>query len=235
MFKTLTAVLLVLILISLSQFVLAQNLNQKSSKLGYKSGQSKYPTGNKSHSSSTNTNLFNKHKEFHNKYYKPHPGTKAYEQKYYGNYYGKKHYYKNHNKHYSYNYYGYKPYYKPRSYVYYGYNDYYPEDYYGYEDIPYGGYGSTLGTVPERRSNLEVNNYVYGPDYRGNAAEYYPEDVYEYSDDYQDTQDGYSYAPEPGNRTIYIWTDEHGVEHFVNDPDLVPDQLRGDLRVVEEY
>jgi len=234
--KTITAALLVLMLSFFSPLAFGQTLGHKSSKSGFKSGQFKYPAGKKSHGSTGNTNLFNKHNEFHNKYYKPHPGTKAYNQKYYGNYgYGKKHYYKNQNKYYNYNYYGYRPYYKPRGYVYYGYNDYYPEDYYGYEEIPYDGYGSTLGTVPERRSNLDVNNYVYGPDYENYDTEYYPEDVYEYSDDYQATTDDYTYVPKPGNRTIYIWTDDRGVEHFVNDPNLIPEQFKGDLRIVEEY
>lgn len=233
--RTITGFLVVLLLASYSALAFGQSASQKSHKLSSKSGKStyKYPASKKSYKSSANTNLFNKHKEFHNKYYKPHPGTKAYNQKYYGNYgHSKKHYYKNHKKHY--NYYGYKPYYKPYGgYVYYGYNDYYPEDYY-YEDVPYDGYGSTLGTVPERRSNLDVNNYVYGPDY-DIYPESYPEDGYEYPDEYQNAPDSYSYAPEPERRTIYIWTDERGVEHFVNDPDLVPEEFRGDLRVVEEY
>jgi len=235
-YRTIKPLLFLLMLTSLPLFAFGQGIGQKNTKLGSKSGHSRYPTGQKSHGSSTNTNLFNKHQEFHNKYYKPHPGTQAFNQKGYGNYgYGNNHYYKNHQKHYNYNYYGYKPYYKPRGYVYYGYNDYYPGDYYGYEDIPYDGYGSTLGTVPERRSNLDVNNYVYGPDYQDEEPEYYPEDVYEYSEDSQYGPEDYSYAPEPGSRTIYIWTDNRGVEHFVNDPNLVPERYRGDLRVVEEY
>lgn len=239
-YRTFSIVIVVLMLASFSQVAFGQSFGQKSTKLSSKSGKTtyKYPSGKKSHGSFNKSNPFNKHqqlhnkhyinpKDFHNKYYKPHPGTKAYNDKYYG----KKHYYKN-KKHY--NYYGYKPYYRPRTYVYYGYNDYYPDDYYYYDDIPYDGYGSTLGTVPERRSNLEVNNYVYGPDY-DIYPESYPEDTYEYPDEYQSAPDSYSYAPEPDRRTIYIWTDDRGVEHFVNDPDLVPEEFRGDLRVVEEY
>ena len=116
--------------------------------------------------------------------------------------------------------------------MYFGYN-YYPEDYYLYEDVPYDGYGSTLGTVPRRPSNLEVNNYVYGPDYESYDPGYYPEEQYRYKDEY--VQDDYSYVPDSERRTIYIWTDDRGVEHFVNDPDLVPDQFWEDVRVVDEY
>ncbi len=229
--RTITGLMVLFLLAFLSPLAFGQSASHKSNKLSSKSGKTafKYPANKKSYNSFGNTNLFNKHKEFHNKYYKPHPGTKAYNEKYYGNHgHGKKHYYKNHKKHY--NYYGYKPYYRA-----YGGYVYYPDDYYGYEDIPYDGYGSTLGTVPERRSNLEVNNYVYGPDYGIDKPDYYPEDVYEYPGEYQSTPDSYSYAPESERRTIYIWTDDRGIEHFVNDPDLVPEQFRRDLRVVEEY
>lgn len=228
--KTISALILLFMLISVADLALGQQkaLSSKGGKATYK-----YPAKK---STKGNTNLFNKHQQFHNKhyrshqdfhnkYYKPHPGTKAYNDKYYGNKHGKKHYYKKHKKHGYYN--------KPHGgYVYYGYNNYYPGDYY-YEDIPYDGYGSTLGTVPRRPSNLEVNNYVYGPDYENNDQGYYPEDQYGYQGDY--VQEDYSYAPGPESRTIYIWTDEFGVEHFVNDPNLVPDQFWGDVRIVDEY
>jgi len=234
-YKTITTAFLVLILISLSQFSFAQSIQQNSSKLGYKSGHVKHKSASKGYGA-YNTNLFDKHNAFHNKYYKPHPGTKAYEQKYYGNYgYGKERYYnkhKSHNKHY-YNNHGYNP---QGGNVYYGYDNYYPSpDYYGYGyGDPYY-YGFTLGTVPERRSNLDVNPYRGRPEYRGNEEAYYPEDVYEYPEVYEEPTGDYSNAPGPANRTIYVWTDDTGVEHFVNDPDIVPDEFWGQVRVVEEY
>ena len=242
-YKTVTGVLFILMLASITPLAFGQSLGHKSSKSGFKSGQSKYkyPTGNKSHGYSGSTNLFNKHQEFHNKYYKSHqelhnkhykpiPGTKAYEQKYYG----KQHYYKSHKK--RYNYYGHKPYNQPYGgYVYYGYDNYYPPDNYGYEYRDPYYYGSTLGTVPERRSNLDVNPYRGRPEYRGNEEAYYPEDVYEYPEVYEEPPGAYSNAPDPGGQTIYVWTDNSGVEHFVNDPDIVPDEFWGQVRVVEEY
>ena len=242
-YKTITAALFVLMLFTLSPFTFGKDLHQKSSNPSYKGGQSKHYGSSKGHissgyGSSHNTNLFDKHKTFHNKYYKNHPGTQNFKYYNYGSYgYGNSRYrnkHKNYNKHYYYNsYYGDYPYYRPGGYVSYGYDNYYTEpEYYGYEEeIPYG-YGSTLGTVPERRSNLDVNNYVYGPEYRDNNAEYYPEEGYGNSDDYQEAPGGYSYAPDPGGRTIYVWTDGSGVEHFVNDFGLVPDKFRDEVRLV---
>jgi hypothetical protein len=240
-YKTVTGVLFILMIASTTPLAFGQSLGHKSSKSRFHSGQSKYPTSNKGHGFSGNTNLFNKHqqlhnkhyvspKDFHNKHYQPIPGTKAYEQKYYG----KQHYYKSHNK--RYNYYGHKPYNQPYGgYVYYGYNNYYPDDYYVYEDVPYDGYGSTLGTVPRRPNNLDVNNYVYGPDYDSYEPGYDPEEQYEYPDVYEEPLGDYSNAPGSANRAIYVWTDNSGVEHFVNDPDIVPDEFWSQVRVVEEY
>ena len=202
--RTITFCLLAILLVSFSSSAFAQ-----SSKLSSKGGKTsfKYPSGKKSHGSFNKSNPSNKHHElhnkhfkshkgFHNKHYKPHPGTKAYNDKYYGKKgYGKEALLQEQTK-------IRLPRFKPYGgNVYYGYNDYYPEDYY-YDEIPYDGYGSTLGTVPERRSNLEANNYVYGPDY-GIYPEAYPEEVYEYEDDY-------SYAPDNERRNIFIWTDEYG-------------------------
>jgi hypothetical protein len=111
-------------------------------------------------------------------------------------------------------------------YGYYGY--YYPNDY-SYSDSEHPlGYGTTLGTTLSRESNIEVNQGLAKPGPSNNARAY--EDVEVYSDY---APGAYNPSGQPaGNGTIYVWTDENGVDNYVNDIDLVPTAKRESVRII---
>ncbi len=111
-------------------------------------------------------------------------------------------------------------------YGYYGY--YYPNDY-SYSDSEHPlGYGTTLGTTLSRESNIEVNQGLAKPGQSNSTQTYEDVEVY------------YDYAPgaynpdgQPsGNGTIYVWTDDNGVDNYVNDIELVPTSKRESVRII---
>lgn len=201
-----TSVVMLFILCSWAE---SQEQGQRTGRLGQAAGQSKqhnaYKPSNKTNSSHKGNRLNNTdgHKSFHKKHHN----------KYTGKNYGKGHYYK-HGKHYN-----------KYSYYYPNYYGYYPyQDSYVYYDplYPYG-YGTTLGTVLERPSNLEVNQYINSRD-RKSYKQYH-----QYGDE---PLPGY-YSDSPSQeQVIYIWTDEDGVENYVNDLDLVPPEYRDEVRII---
>ncbi|HML95255.1 MAG TPA: hypothetical protein PKC29_07475 [Thermodesulfobacteriota bacterium] len=111
-------------------------------------------------------------------------------------------------------------------YGYYGY--YYPNDY-SYSDPEHPlGYGTTLGTTLSRESNIEVNRGLAKPGPSNNVQTY--EDVEVYSDY---APGAYNPAGQPsGSGTIYVWTDEDGVDNYVNDIELVPAARRESVRII---
>lgn len=185
---------------------------------GYSSA-AKSHTAEQSYTKNQNGNLFNKHRAFHNKYYKSHDayGGNSYKARRdhnhdRGNY---KHTHGKHRKFYN----KYDPYY------------YGPVIY--YDDLqPYGyyGYDTTLGTYPRRPSNVEVNRYL---------DEYYGGEQYEQQDSYVTEpffEEGeYVYESGDGPQNIYIFADEYGVEHYVNDIYMVPEEYLEEVRTVTRY
>ncbi|MCC6712719.1 MAG: hypothetical protein IT344_05085 [Candidatus Dadabacteria bacterium] len=111
-------------------------------------------------------------------------------------------------------------------YGYYGY--YYPNDY-SYSDPEHPlGYGTTLGTTLSRESNIEVNRGLAKPVLPDSTRSY--EDVEVYSDH---APGAYNPTGRPsGGGTIYVWTDENGVDNYVNDMDLVPTARRENVRII---
>ena len=181
-------------------------------------------TAKKSYSKHQNGNLFNKHRAFHHTYYKSHEA-------YGGNSYkasrdhkhDRKHdrgYHKHaHGKHREF-YNNYEPYYYgPVIY----YNDFEPYGYYGYD--------TTLGTYPRRPSNVEVNRYL--DEYYG-GEDYQEQEPY-LTDPYYEDEGEYVYDSDDGQREIYVFVDEYGVEHYVNDMDTVPEEYIEEVRTVTRY
>ena len=119
-----------------------------------------------------------------------------------------------HNKHHYKKYYGYNPYY--------GYPAYFPYD----NSIAISEYDTTFGTGLSRPNNIEVNRYLQETrpsktDYQSSSPVYTEEPSVEYI-----------YIPRPESSTIYVWTDEAGVDHYVNDIDLVPAKYRENISSV---
>ena len=114
-------------------------------------------------------------------------------------------------------------------YGYYGY--YYPNDY-SYSDSEHPlGYGTTLGTTLSRESNIEVNQGLAKPGQSDNVRTY--EDVEVYTDYSPGSYGAYDpYGKPAESRTIYIWTDENGVDNYVNDLGLVPPAQRENVRII---
>ncbi len=189
----------------------------------------KHATKHKSHGKHLNP-----HQKFHNKYYRPHPDSLPFTEsnslgmKGYGitKHRTKKHNHKRHRhkKHHNPHYYDYQydPYYP-------GYT-YYPSDYgvYG-STVIIDGYDSEYYGYYGRPSNLEVNGYIK-PDYdqelylEPTEEYYYEEPIYEEA--VEPVQD------ESLSDVIYVWTDDEGVEHYTNDPDLIPEYYSDTVRVV---
>lgn len=114
---------------------------------------------------------------------------------------------------------------------YYGYYSPY-SDYYAEVDPDYPlGYGTTLGTSLERQSNLEVNQYFVKPPLEPRAQPY-PAAGDTYAEEQYDAAYEYYAPPSSGSRVIYIWTDENGVDNYVNDPDLIPDGQIDNVRIM---
>ena len=111
-------------------------------------------------------------------------------------------------------------------YGYYGY--YYPNDY-SYSDSEHPlGYGTTLGTTLSRESNIEVNQGLAKPGQSNSTRNYEDVEVY-----YDYAPGAYNPAGQPsGNGTIYVWTDENGVDNYVNDIELVPASRREGVRTI---
>lgn len=114
-------------------------------------------------------------------------------------------------------------------YGYYGY--YYPNDY-SYSDPEHPlGYGTTLGTTLSRESNIDANRDLAKPGQPNNVRTY--EDVEVYTDYSAGSYEAYGSSGRPAeSRTIYIWTDENGVDNYVNDPGLVPLAQRENVRII---
>lgn len=114
-------------------------------------------------------------------------------------------------------------------YGYYGY--YYPNDYsYSDPEHPFG-YGTTLGTTLSRESNIDANRDLAKPGQPDNARTY--EEVEVYTDYSPGSYGAYNpYGKPAESRTIYIWTDESGVDNYVNDPGLVPPAQRENVRII---
>ena len=112
------------------------------------------------------------------------------------------------------------------AYGYYGY--YYPNDY-SYSDSEHPlGYGTTLGTTLSRESNIEVNQGLAKPGQSNDARNYEDVEVY-----YDYAPGAYNPAGQPsGNGTIYVWTDDNGVDNYVNDIELVPASRRESVRTI---
>ncbi len=117
-----------------------------------------------------------------------------------------------HNKHHYKNYYGYSPYY--------GYPAYFPYD----SSIAFGEYGTTFGSGLSRPNNIEVNRYLQETR-PSNTDEQISYPVYP-----EEPRVEYIYLPGPESSTIYVWTDEAGVDHYVNNIDLVPIEYRENIR-----
>ena len=111
-------------------------------------------------------------------------------------------------------------------YGYYGY--YYPNDY-SYSDSEHPlGYGTTLGTTLSRESNIEVNQGLAKPGQSNNTQTYEDVEVY-----YDYAPGAYNPAGQPlGNGTIYVWTDDNGVDNYVNDIEHVPASKRESVRII---
>lgn len=114
-------------------------------------------------------------------------------------------------------------------YGYYGY--YYPNDY-SYSDPEHPlGYGTTLGTTLSRESNIDANRDLAKPGRPDNVRTY--EDVEVYTDYPPGAYGAYGPSGQAAeSRTIYIWTDENGVDNYVNDPGLVPAAERENVRII---
>ncbi len=114
-------------------------------------------------------------------------------------------------------------------YGYYGY--YYPNDY-SFSDPEHPlGYGTTLGTTLSRESNIDANRDFAKPGQPDNVRTYEDVEVYtDYSPGAYGAYDAYGQPAE--SRTIYIWTDENGVDNYVNDIDLVPSAQRENVRTI---